>query len=260
MITMTDEATGQARAMGSGGLVWRSEHVAEGSGLTFYFDAEAGQSPSRDHIYVFKSRAMFELLDRVIGDPRPRRIIDLGIWQGGSAFALAALFDVERLVTLDICAPIASFDALRRSHPLGRRIAVYYETAQEDAARLGAMVDREFSAPPDLVIDDASHFYRESRASFEILFPRLQGGGWYVIEDWGWAHAPAVRWADQPSLAGLVFELQLAWLCHPELIGQVVVRREMVFIQKAPQAPVQRARLSLDALYERHHRSAPLVA
>ena len=38
--------------------------------------------------------------------------------------------------------------------------------------------------PLDLVIDDASHLYGPTMASFEVLFPRLRPGGLYVIEDW----------------------------------------------------------------------------
>ena len=42
--------------------------------------------------------------------------------------------------------------------------------------------------PVDLVIDDASHRYPETVASFEVLFPRLRTGGLYVIEDWTAEH------------------------------------------------------------------------
>ena len=34
------------------------------------------------------------------------------------------------------------------------------------------------------MIDDASHLYNETSASFNVLFPRLRPGGLYVIEDW----------------------------------------------------------------------------
>jgi hypothetical protein len=44
--------------------------------------------------------------------------------------------------------------------------------------------------PLDLVVDDCSHLYEPTRASFNELFPRLRPGGAYVIEDWVWAHTP----------------------------------------------------------------------
>jgi hypothetical protein len=39
----------------------------------------------------------------------------------------------------------------------------------------------------NLVVDDASHTYEDTKASFETLFPLLQPGGIYAIEDWSWA-------------------------------------------------------------------------
>ena len=38
------------------------------------------------------------------------------------------------------------------------------------------------------MIDDASHLYEPSLASFETLFPLLRPGGTYIIEDWKWEH------------------------------------------------------------------------
>jgi hypothetical protein len=46
------------------------------------------------------------------------------------------------------------------------------------------IIATEFGAMPlDLVSDDASHLLRETRASFNALFPRLRSGGEYIIED-----------------------------------------------------------------------------
>jgi hypothetical protein len=50
---------------------------------------------------------------------------------------------------------------------------------------LGASCTDEFGQDPlDLVIDDASHLYGPSLATFETLFPALREGGLYVLEDW----------------------------------------------------------------------------
>ena len=40
----------------------------------------------------------------------------------------------------------------------------------------------------DLVVDDASHLYEQTKATFAMLFPLVRPGGNYVIEDWSWAH------------------------------------------------------------------------
>jgi hypothetical protein len=88
------------------------------------------------------------------------------------------------------------------------------------------------------VIDDASHEYGLSRASFEIVFPRLRTGGLYVIEDWQWAHidGPAYqsggRFAGKPALSNLIFELMIAYGGNPDLFWNIVVRDWFVAIQK----------------------------
>ena len=49
---------------------------------------------------------------------------------------------------------------------------------------------------------------------FEIAFARLRVGGYYVIEDWNWAHYENPYydnyWADQPALSNLTLEIVLA--------------------------------------------------
>ena len=47
----------------------------------------------------------------------------------------------------------------------------------------------------DLIVDDASHLYRPTLASFEVLYPRLRPGGTYVIEDWAGDHHIASQMA-----------------------------------------------------------------
>ena len=76
------------------------------------------------------------------------------------------------------------------------------------------IVQHEFCGSPlDLVIDDASHLYEPTKASFETLFPMLRPGGIYIIEDWGWAHCKEFQSPDHPYFGGklalttLIFEL-----------------------------------------------------
>jgi hypothetical protein len=37
----------------------------------------------------------------------------------------------------------------------------------------------------DIVIDDGSHMAKETMNCFINLWPYLNNGGWYIIEDWG---------------------------------------------------------------------------
>ena len=92
-------------------------------------------------------------------------------------------------------------------------------------------------APLDLVVDDCSHLYEPTRASFNELFPRLRPGGLYVIEDWRWAH-PALDADDdglfegETPLTRLVFEIVLALPSVPGLIADVRIDLESVWVER----------------------------
>ena len=92
----------------------------------------------------------------------------------------------------------------------------------------------------DLVVDDASHAYEETKTSFEVLFPLLRPGGIYVIEDWSWAHHPDYQSPDAPfskgrALSNLLFE-QIMLLGSTLLISEIRVWRFLYLIQKARSA------------------------
>ena len=64
---------------------------------------------------------------------------------------------------------------------------IHTDVDQSDRGHLAKIADEAFGdAPLDLVVDDCSHQYEATRASFNELFPRLRAGGLYTIEDWDW--------------------------------------------------------------------------
>lgn len=69
----------------------------------------------------------------------------------------------------------------------GPRITVH-QGSQADRAYLDRLA-REVG-PFDVVIDDGSHVGRHIRTSFEVLFPHVAPGGWYIIEDMATAYVP----------------------------------------------------------------------
>jgi predicted O-methyltransferase YrrM len=61
----------------------------------------------------------------------------------------------------------------------------FYGVDQGNKRQFADLVDGQFGSESiDLVIDDASHLWDRTRASFEVLYPRLRPGGLFVIEDW----------------------------------------------------------------------------
>lgn len=154
--------------------------------------------------YILKPMHLIERYRSLAAFASGGRIVELGIAEGGSAALLALWADPAKLVTLDNePSPLTALAEFRDARGLGDRLRDHYGVDQADRARVAAIVDAEFGAEPlDLVIDDASHAYWPTRASFETLFPRLRPGGRYVIEDWeaDIAMADAVRIAlNDPS-------------------------------------------------------------
>ena len=92
----------------------------------------------------------------------------------------------------------------------------------------------------DLVIDDASHLYELTRARFVTLFPLLQPGGMYIVEDWAWSHRQNAQVGshplrDQPALINLIYQL-ISALGGFNNIEDISSNNNMVTIRKKKSA------------------------
>jgi predicted O-methyltransferase YrrM len=179
-------------------VVWTSDH--EFSAFGTEFEVAELRSPrsdrrpgARPRLAIHKSREHVEaFIDLVMAFPSSR-IVEIGIKAGGSTALLAQLGHPSRLVAIDITPTAASgLEAFLDIQGLRETVHPYYGVDQSDQHRLTSIVAHEFGgAAIDLVIDDASHLLRPTRASFSVLFPRLRPEGLFVIEDWSWEHAIA---------------------------------------------------------------------
>ncbi len=205
-----------------------------------------------DEVVILKPLQWFEYYAALIRERQVMNLVELGIFEGGSALLFGLLFDELRVVSVDIRPPDQPvLDHLARLG-LADRVKLYYGVSQDDRQTLGAMLAAEFGTDPvDMVVDDASHQYGLSRASFEILFPQLRQGGVYVIEDWAWAHWDGIfqndLWLDAPALSNLVFELTMLAGGRPDLIDRLDIRRGTVTAIKS--APYPLAEFQLDSAY-----------
>jgi len=138
-----------------------------------------------------------------------------------------------------------------RSRGLEGRIKTCWGVDQADKALLRAIVGTELDGRLDMVIDDASHLYGPTRASFEALFPLCVPGGLYIIEDWAWDHWPQFSaashpWADEERLTRLVIELIEATGTSRQLISNIAVYQGFVVIERGPQSLENPAAFDLD--------------
>lgn len=97
----------------------------------------------------------------------PLRLLEIGVALGGSLMLWAEYFDhpSARIVGID-------------KNPIRRNFSGRVEVICEDVLRWDPS-GREF----DIVVDDGSHRYVEVLAAFGKLWPRVRGGGLYVVED-----------------------------------------------------------------------------
>ena len=184
---------------------------------------------------IVKNEPYLRVYEDLASGFSPRSILELGIFQGGSYIFLDKLFKPRRMSAVEINPkPVQPLlDYLSRTE----NRSVHFGTSQCDGDKLTQIVLGELADELDLVVDDASHTYEETRASFESLFPLLSPGGIYVIEDWSWAHHPDYQSPDAPfsrrrALSHLLFE-QIMLMGSTLLISEIRVWGFLYLIHKA---------------------------
>lgn len=156
----------------------------------------------------------------LIGAHAAGRIVEVGMFRGGSLALTAAIARPAKLVGVDVAPPGPAAEAIRRlleARGWESQVKPFWGVDQGDTDRLSAIVDAEFDGPLDLVVDDASHRYVPTRASFEALFPRLRDGGSFVIEDWSSDGLVAHLAATQLATAGGTMRTSIRQ--HPEVFS-----------------------------------------
>lgn len=169
-----------------------------------------------------------------------RKILELGVYQGGSFVFLDKLLKPDAISAIELQpTPIPALDRYIMANT--SRCRMHYGTSQGDVAALERIVAADFGGEIDLVVDDASHFYELTKQSFAVLFPKLRAGGIYIIEDWMWSFEPSYQdpghhWYGQPSLANILLDLAEE-LSINNSVEKVSIGREMIVIKKTG-APV----------------------
>jgi predicted O-methyltransferase YrrM len=157
-------------------------------GIEFVCKYMPESTPER--FYIVKSLDLVDRYRALCATYEGGSIVELGIAEGGSTALLALLARPAKLIAVDL-EPVSS-DALAEfieARGLSSSVRTHYGLDQSDRRALARVVDDDLEGRRlDLVIDDCSHQYEPTLASFETLFPRLRPGGRYVIEDWNADH------------------------------------------------------------------------
>ncbi|MCX6278604.1 MAG: class I SAM-dependent methyltransferase [Bacteroidetes bacterium] len=172
-------------------------------------------------------------------DFHPKNIFELGIFDGGSIAFWFELFKPNKHIAIDYLDRQDSryFEEYIQSRGLTDKIKTYWKTNQSDKDNLRKIVSTEFTDPLDLVIDDASHMYLPTRASFETLFPLVKPRGLYIIEDWAWGHWPAYiadehPWSKIESPTNLITKIIEAAGTSVSLITNITITKGFVVVER----------------------------
>ena len=197
-------------------------------------DVERSNERSHDDDFlIMKNDAILRFYES-LRPHLPKTIMEIGMFEGGSLVYFDKLFRPTKLVGVDRRRePIPALEEYRKSHP---HIETYYARFQDKAGVLQA-AKRNFPDGIDLVVDDASHLYAESKATFGMLFPLIRNGGHYVIERWcsqEWAMQNDISLENgRPGLVGKFVHELIEQLPQSLDIECVNVHTEAVCVRKS---------------------------
>lgn len=220
------------------GLNWLNGSSFEIGGYTITSDYAFGgskiKSSGRDFV-IMKTGNFFDHYT-ALENEGIKKILELGVYQGGSFVFLDQFLKPDKFSAVEISAvPIPALD--RYISENAARTKLYYSTSQDDVDRLSKIVDDDFGGTLDLVVDDASHLYAQTRTSFATLFPRLRPGGLYIIEDWSWSFDPAYQdpgngWFEQGAPINLIIDL-CEDMAMRQSIQSIQIAPELIKIRKS---------------------------
>jgi predicted O-methyltransferase YrrM len=243
---MTDDGPSHAGTGAAGHLDWIDDDHLRIDGIDFLVTSDSSvyrtATSDGERFLLVKPRPGFAKVTDVLRANGTGNLLELGIYQGGSVAYWNLALQPKRQLAVDLLpdriAPLDAFVASDRCHG---EVELRYGLDQADEPAVTAAVEELFGDEPlDAVIDDASHYYGETRASFEVLFPRLRPGGLYVIEDWGWAHSTDPKLddlgvlRDRPALTNLVVELIMASVTAPDLVREVRIDSFTTIVERGP--------------------------
>ena len=226
-------------------LEWVTDELMRLDGVEFYLATATREMLSYeskpDHFLLGKTRDMVEDVAALREHEHIKRILDVGIFKGGSAALYAKLFDPEKLVAIEQgSAPVEVLANFIREHAFEGRVMPYYGVNQANEQAMGRILATDFPAKNiDLIVDDASHLYFETRKTLNLALPYLRADGLYMIEDWGWAHWQGDEWQKSqffppmlPAMSNLLIELFMLCASRPDIVKNLFVTRTTIVLRR----------------------------
>lgn len=182
-------------------ILWNGETVSVNQ-HTFHLQVHLQDDirPHREGFVFYKDKKLIDMYASFFQHMPAtdfEKVLEIGMWDGGSAVFWHQVLQPKTLIGVDLMANrgASAFERYKKEHVSS--FFDHWEVDQTDETKLTRILDEHLGGEElDLVFDDASHRYQQSLASFNIVFPRLKKGGYYIIEDWAWGH-----WVHEDSSA-----------------------------------------------------------
>lgn len=216
-----------------GRIVWNSKNEFQIDGTNFFASIDPAvysvRKSTEESLLIVKNREMIESELQLSGQLECQNIVDLGVWQGGSVALLDSLFCPDKLVAIEYSdIELPALDSYIKKKNRSSHISLNKGVNQADQSAVKSILDREFGTNEiDLVVDDASHLYEETKASFDLIFPRVRENGLFIIEDWQWStmpdHYDLEYFRNRKGLLNLVMQCTALCACRPDIVSQVLI-------------------------------------
>jgi len=225
-------------------VVWEEENILSVNNIRFYImqsllDKQRVESTC-DQFFLYKPAWLVKKYMKILDAIPTKNVMEIGILKGGSSAFYHAYCNPEKLVAIEYQdQPVAALQEYIKKKKCLNKLKPYYGVNQADERVKDILKDEFPNRDIDVVVDDASHMYEETKRSFNMIFPYIRKGGMYIIEDWSWAHAPHDlwqkadgKWSDKPALTNLIFEIIMACNGPTEIIDEVIIDKNNAFIKK----------------------------
>ena len=227
-------------------LCWKDDSHLTINDVSFNLSCDTKElqtnTSSKDSFLLGKPRHLVEKAVAISHKEKIKKIFEMGILQGGSVVLYDQIFQPQVIAAIEYSAePVNALTEYIAKYKKGSIVKPYYGVNQADRSAMGKILSSEFPRKDiDLIIDDASHLYKETKEAFNISFPYLRKGGLYIIEDWAWAHWSGDYWQNgqTPGLAGkdamsnLLIELFMLAASRPDFISDISVEHSTITVRK----------------------------
>lgn len=194
-------------------------------GYRFTLDTHEGRRASSGPLTLKKPLWMIARYARLAQQMQGARMVELGLWDGGSTAFFNMLLQPRLLLGFELDErPLDALEEYLSQQQNRPPIFTYCGVDQADSDRLLAEIySRCDTGLLDLVVDDASHLLEPSRSSFETLFPLLREGGIYIVEDWSHEHQMAAAIYARIASGDLKLSTsEIAAAERPTPLGQLI--------------------------------------